>query len=544
MGTIAHTNPQFSEKRLLKALAACGLAAGAALAASHASAAGPAPRVVTVEVGAPMAMPGAAAESFDGGAVTPRTWVSAQAKAGSGGIPVIQTPYAVISPGALFFNTPLGSYSLMQRITLTNISGYPTGVFPNMFSSTFVYSTDCPSGYPTALADGSSCYFDVQYRPIDLNPDTATLSINCCTSGFSVQLSGQATRPLMPFLETRPSALQFPPTVVGDASEPLFIDVRNTGTNVSDINYSGIGEFEVLEAILRAPDPGDPQSVSKGAKVSSTCYYLYPGETCSIAVVFVPTASGNREGGVLVSTDSSQQGIFIPAYGAGRDSRGVSPLTISEEIRFGDQPVGTTSEPHPFQVQNNTTSEVQITEFTVTGDFEVEKGTCDTIAASSSCSANLVFRPQALGPREGSVTVKTPVDPLPYVGILSGNGVPNPKPLLTLSALQLGFGNGVVGSPSALPVTATNSGELPVNISRIYAVGDYLPSHTCPATLQPGASCTIDVGFSARLKGVRTGTLVIESNALGSPHTVQLKGTGCSSYSASLRGRSLQCSSN
>lgn len=547
MSIRAHTIPQPSEKRLVQALAACGIAAVAALVPAHAPAAGPTPGVIAVETGGPMARPGAA-DGFDGAGITPRTWVTSGDKAGSGGIPAILTPYAAVSPGSLTFTVPLGAYSLPQRITLTNTSGFSTGVFPNLFGGNFTYVTNCPTGYPGPdLADGSSCYFDIDYRPVGFGTDSTTLSINCCMTSLSIPLTGQAVRGQLPFLEASPSSLSFPTTEVGDASEPLFIDVRNLSVIPVDISFSATGDFAALESLPSIPAPdGAPQSMAKAAiaKVYSSCgFYLYPSQTCQVGVVFAPTLGGLRTGAVFISTGISQLPLRIPLLGNARVAGAVSTLSIPSGIDFGRVPVGEASPPRPFNVRNNTASEVTISEFTVTGDFQVEKGTCDTIPAASDCTANLVFKPQALGPRDGSVVVKTPSDPLPYSATLEGTGIPNPNPILTFSALQLGFGNGLLGAAASMPVTATNSGQVPVNISRIYAVGDYLPTHTCPAVLAPGESCVIEVGFSARLRGQRLGTLVVESNAVGSPHSIELSGTGCSFSAATLRGRSLLCGS-
>src|SRR6516162_4554635 len=56
----------------------------------------------------------------------------------------------------------------------------------------------------------------------------------------------------------------------------------------------------------------------------------------------------------------------------------------------------------------------------------------------------------------------------------------------------------------------------------------------CEGTLQPGASCTMNVTFTPTSGGTRSGGVLIKDNALGSPQKLLLSGTGSGTVSIIL----------
>jgi hypothetical protein len=106
-----------------------------------------------------------------------------------------------------------------------------------------------------------------------------------------------------------------------------------------------------------------------------------------------------------------------------------------------------------------------------------------------------------------------------------------PAPAVSFSTPALNFGLVSTTSPPD-SVTVTNFGNALLSIAGITASGDFalVPRATsCPyggGTVAAEANCTIDVTFTPTATGVRTGTVTVTDNASGSPHTVQLSGTG------------------
>ena len=101
---------------------------------------------------------------------------------------------------------------------------------------------------------------------------------------------------------------------------------------------------------------------------------------------------------------------------------------------------------------------------------------------------------------------------------------------VVLSAGTVSFGAEEVGVTSpAQPVTLTNNQSVTLNISNIATGGDFSQTNNCGSTLNPGASCTINVTFTPSVTGPRRGTLLVYDGVSGSPQAANLTGTGAAS---------------
>jgi hypothetical protein len=103
-------------------------------------------------------------------------------------------------------------------------------------------------------------------------------------------------------------------------------------------------------------------------------------------------------------------------------------------------------------------------------------------------------------------------------------------PVVSVSPTSLSFGSQTVGATSpAQPVTLTNTGAATVNFS--FAVigtnnGDFVANSACGTTIQMGASCSVNVVFTASGTGTRSASLTITDDAGDGTQTVTLAGTG------------------
>ncbi|HEX7288445.1 MAG TPA: choice-of-anchor D domain-containing protein, partial [Candidatus Angelobacter sp.] len=114
-------------------------------------------------------------------------------------------------------------------------------------------------------------------------------------------------------------------------------------------------------------------------------------------------------------------------------------------------------------------------------------------------------------------------------GIAPANGTCSTAtgPLMSMSGSNLTFATQQVGTASAPQhVTLTNGGNASMNISGIAASADFAQTNNCGATLAVGASCTVNVTFTPAAAGSRSGSVTITDSAPGSPHSIQLAGTG------------------
>jgi phospholipase C len=96
-----------------------------------------------------------------------------------------------------------------------------------------------------------------------------------------------------------------------------------------------------------------------------------------------------------------------------------------------------------------------------------------------------------------------------------------------LSTTNVRFGNVPVGTASLVDtVTFMNQRPKALHISSVVATGDFSVSACTTQTINPGASCDLDITFKPTVTGVRNGTLTVTDDDAGSPQVVRLLGMG------------------
>ena len=100
---------------------------------------------------------------------------------------------------------------------------------------------------------------------------------------------------------------------------------------------------------------------------------------------------------------------------------------------------------------------------------------------------------------------------------------------LEASPKSISFPSQIVGSQSrpAKVALINTSATTPLIVGQPTVSNGYIvTANNCPAKLQPGASCTLEVAFFPTSKGKRNGQLRLNSNALLGLLAVKLKGRG------------------
>lgn len=106
-----------------------------------------------------------------------------------------------------------------------------------------------------------------------------------------------------------------------------------------------------------------------------------------------------------------------------------------------------------------------------------------------------------------------------------------PTPIITLSPNGLAFGRQRVGREVTDQVVARNVGTAPLSVTQTLLSGAGRDSYRvisggAPFTIEPGASRTIEVGFTPTSTATATAILNLMHNAEGSPAVVNLSGFG------------------
>jgi len=432
-----------------------------------------------------------------------------------------ETPLISFAPtGVTFVSQGIGTPSAAQMVTLKNTGQGTldianiglTGTNPGDFS---LQNDTCSA----QLASGSTCTVNVVFTPVSSGTRNANLTVTDNVFGSpsqSISLQGVGAQVLAP--SANPTALTFAPSQpLNVTSAPLLVTIKNNDP-ASALSLSApviTGDFQVA-----------PQA-------SGGCGTSIPkGSSCVIGVTFTPTASGTRTGTLTITNDSSSTPLLVQLTGTGG---GASVKLSQPAITFASYNLGATSPAQQVTLTNLSTYAVSISGVTVTGPSAGEfipVNNCGTsIAGGGSCYISVTFQPSADGPQTATLNVaNNSVTPTITIA-LSGTGT---APIVNLTALAP-FGNQPLNAPIAsLPVTLTNTGTGPLNISGMtisgLAANDFTETNTCGtqvATVQSGGKgCTITVIFTPTALYSRSATLYINDDAVPSPQTIALLGSG------------------
>jgi len=114
---------------------------------------------------------------------------------------------------------------------------------------------------------------------------------------------------------------------------------------------------------------------------------------------------------------------------------------------------------------------------------------------------------------------------------------PPPAPTAAFLPSPLAFGNKLLGYGTFTgTVKLSNTGNANMTVSSIDLTGNaaFARSHDCPGTLAAQTFCTITVTYLPPGAGLHSATLTVTTNAAGSPHTVNVTGTGVTDLSFAL----------
>jgi hypothetical protein len=101
---------------------------------------------------------------------------------------------------------------------------------------------------------------------------------------------------------------------------------------------------------------------------------------------------------------------------------------------------------------------------------------------------------------------------------------------LTFNPTSVDFGNQPVNTTSGKqPITVTNTGTAAVNITTIVPSAGFGETDNCVGALPAAGTCTIQATFTPTTATAFTGTIMVNDDAVDSPQTVGLSGTGTSS---------------
>jgi hypothetical protein len=106
-------------------------------------------------------------------------------------------------------------------------------------------------------------------------------------------------------------------------------------------------------------------------------------------------------------------------------------------------------------------------------------------------------------------------------------------PAVALSPASLQYVIQAVGSSSQpQTVLLRNMGSSQLSISSITTTGDFAETDSCQTGVPAASSCAFSVTFTPTAVGSRSGSILIQDDAAGSPHVINLSGSGSGAVAA------------
>jgi hypothetical protein len=155
----------------------------------------------------------------------------------------------------------------------------------------------------------------------------------------------------------------------------------------------------------------------------TTCGALLDnGSSCTVQIVFTPSATGAIAATLAVSSSTSGMApASVPLNGSGQLATGLA--TNPSQIAFPVVAAGQSSTAQPVTVTNSSNYAIGSVSLAAPAPFTIAQNTCTGgLAAGANCTASVVFQPSAGGSASGSLTVTSSAVSTPATVALSGTG--------------------------------------------------------------------------------------------------------------------------
>jgi hypothetical protein len=332
----------------------------------------------------------------------------------------------------------------------------------------------------------------------------------------------------IPTVTVTPGSLSFPIQDVNTTSiaMPVFFTIQGASTvSIKSISFSNP---EFGQTFVGASGGNSADCPTFGPITPTLIPPTVSG--CTVWVIFTPTTQGKQAGYLTITDGTSSKPHVINLTGQGATP--VDQITAANPFLFPAQVVSTSSPAKLVTLKNSGTGTLFINGITNSvnpAEFS-ETDTCGAqLASGSSCTISVVFTPNAVGQRTGTLTITDNAPGSPHTINLQGTGVGVSAPTITPTSLTFA-GQPLNSTSSAQQVTLTNTAAASLNIGSVVIsgtnLGDFNQSNNC-GTVAPGGSCIVNVTFTPTVLGSRgPASLVFTDSATNSPQTVALTGSG------------------
>jgi hypothetical protein len=383
------------------------------------------------------------------------------------------TPTASLNPTSLTFGGQvINTTSTALPVTVTNTGGAnlvlgPTplalsGADPGDFA--IASGATCTPGL--SIAPKGTCIASISFAPTATGTLSATLIFTDNSGGVAgttqtVALSGTGTAAGTPTASLNPTSLTFAGQVISTTSPAQTVTVTNTGTGT--LNFAGFTITGANSGDFGVPLPNTP------AMCNPLGGTLAAGASCTINVLFTPTATGTRTATLKIADNATGSPQTVPLTGTGTAAGTPTASLNPTSLTFGGEVINTTSTALPVTVTNTGGANLVLgpTPLALSGanpgDFAIASGaTCTaglSIAPKGTCVASISFAPTATGTLSATLEINDNAPGSPQMVPLTGTG--------TNSPVTIGL---APGSPSTVSTTPGSSAVFGLTLTSLPGV--------------------------------------------------------------------------
>lgn len=316
-----------------------------------------------------------------------------------------------------------------------------------------------------------------------------------------------------------PAAVDFGSITVGQFSNSKLASLTNTGDQALSVNAISIAGANPVD-FFATPSCSVPTVLGANA-------------TCSVSVVFSPTAPGTRQASLTARDNAPGNPQSIVLSGSG-----VSPVAavtlMPGSLSFATTALGSSSLVENITVTSSGGAPLHISSVLPSGanpaDFQVNSTCSGAFPSGSACNIAVTFSPVGAGQRTAILILSDDAPNSPQSVQLSGTGAAPPPgtAVLKLTPNSIFFGTVTQGaSPGAQVITLTSAGTGSLHIASAALGGtnasDFTLTNNCVAAAYPvGTTCTLGVSLAPLATGGRAAFISIRDDAPNSPQTVSL----------------------
>ncbi|MBM7116149.1 choice-of-anchor D domain-containing protein [Archangium primigenium] len=415
-----------------------------------------------------------------------------------------------------------------RELTVKNEGDAPLtlGIISIIDSSVTPPPFDCTDPSTKELQPGAEVTVPVSFRPTENGDYSARLQVasNAAEGTVRFNLSGKGQSANI----TLPSRLTFAATQLNHMSAAAQFTIGNSGKSALSISGLDLPSDFVLVSPITPPTATQPWTID-GSAVKQ------------VQVAFNPSLAslGNITGPMKVYSNAiNATGGFSTVTLEGRGIDGIA--LVGREVTFIPTDVGT-SRTERVRVENQGEHPLVLKSATLTSNstpppFSVHDFKSNYVLLPNKgnyVEFDVQFKPEYRGNQAGVLVIETDSESYRRPSLAVSGQAKGPEAFLPTMAEGVDFGKINVKAPTTSVLTVVNTGESPLNISRLVFTRKPSPGDTgvddtaqiftvdrladgsvaLPMVIAPNDSKNIPLKFQPATEGKRTAILSVVSNA-------------------------------